>query len=66
VKKISKPKPKVENFREKRGKMQIFKNLRKMREKLVSLRASFFFFYLIMSVFYSGVNTGACNSSVMA
>jgi hypothetical protein len=26
----------------------------------------FFVFYLIMSVFYSGVNTGACNSSVMA
>ena len=34
VKKISRPKPKVENFREERGKSALFKNLRKMREKL--------------------------------
>ena len=33
--------------------------------KLVSPRASFFF-YLIISVFYSRVNTGASNSSVVA
>jgi hypothetical protein len=38
-----------------------------MREKLVSLQAVFFiFFYLIMCVLYSGVNTLACNSAVMA
>ena len=39
----------------------------KKRKKGKSKEGShFFFFYLIMSVIYSRVNTVACNSSVMA
>jgi len=45
VKKISKPKPKVENFREERGKSALFKNLSKMREKLAKERGGFFFLF---------------------